>query len=67
MDKVVKIRTKYPTGTKIILQNMEGESKMPAGLKGTVNWVDDIGQIHVNWENGSFLAINPEVDSFYIE
>ncbi len=36
---------------------------MSYGLKGTVMSVDDIGQIHVNWENGSTLALTEE-DSF---
>ncbi len=38
---------------------------MPSGLKGKVCYVDDAGQIHVNWENGSSLAVLPEVDSFH--
>ena len=37
---------------------------MLPGLKGTVKHVDDIGQIHVRWENGSGLALNLDVDSF---
>lgn len=37
---------------------------MPAGLKGEVFLVDDIGQIHVQWENGSSLALNAQVDQF---
>ena len=37
---------------------------MPPGLKGKVDMVDDAGQIHVNWENGSSLALVPGVDSF---
>ena len=34
------------------------------GVCGTVVAVDDIGQLHVDWDNGSSLAINPEVDGF---
>jgi len=34
------------------------------GLKGTVTHVDDAGQIHMRWENGSSLALNVEVDTF---
>jgi hypothetical protein len=39
---------------------------MPTGLKGTVRFVDDIGQIHVSWENGRTLPLNTEVDSFHV-
>lgn len=61
-----RIREMYPEGTCIELHNMEGEdqSRMYYGLRGTVTGVDDIGQIHMHWENGSSLALNTEVDSF---
>lgn len=61
---VEKLREMYPEGTKIILQEMQGESQMSKGLKGTVTHVDDAGQIHMRWENGSSLALNVEVDTF---
>lgn len=61
---VEKLREIYPEGTKIILQEMQGESQMAKGLKGTVTYVDDAGQIHMRWENGSSLALNVEVDTF---
>ena len=41
------------------------ESGIWERLKGKVCYVDDAGQIHVNWENGSSLAVLPEVDSFH--
>lgn len=61
---VEKLREMYPEGTKIILQEMQGESQMPYGLKGTVTHVDDAGQIHMMWENRSTLALDVEVDTF---
>lgn len=61
---VEKIREMYPEGTQIILQEMRGESQMPYGLKGTVKFVDDAGQIHMRWENGSSLALNIDEDTF---
>lgn len=45
---------------------MEGEKTVPPGSKGTVDHVDDMGQIHMRWENGSSLALNVEVDQFDI-
>ena len=56
------LRKRYPAGTEVCLENMEGESRMPPGLKGKVVCVDDAGQIHVHWENGSSLALIPGVD-----
>ena len=63
-EKIEEIREKYPKGTKITLICMEGESQMKNGLTGTVEFVDDIGQIHVSWSNGSSLALNVDVDEF---
>lgn len=60
------LKEKYPQGTKVQLNYMKGESHMPFGLAGTVQFVDDAGQIHCHWENGSTLAVVPEVDSISI-
>lgn len=62
--KVNAIKKNYPQGTRIELDSMAGERQMPSGLQGTVEFVDDIGQIHVKWDNGSSLALVPEEDSF---
>lgn len=37
-----------------------------AGVCGTVEFVDDACQLHVKWDNGSTLALNPECDEFTI-
>lgn len=39
---------------------------MPSGLTGTVTMVDSIGQIHVNWDNGSSLALQTDKDRFTV-
>ncbi len=39
---------------------------VPMGTCGTVTHIDDINQIHVNWDNGSTLALVPEVDVFFV-
>lgn len=72
-ERLRKLRELYPKGTIVELkegmegeQNKEGKSTMPAGLRGKVTFVDDIGDIHVNWENGSTLAIVPTLDVFEI-
>ena len=53
-------------GTKVKLIYMHNESQLPSGLIGTVEFIDDANQIHVSWENGSSLALIPEVDQFEI-
>lgn len=65
-EEVKRIKEKYPKDTPVRLYSMEGENQMPFGMKGKVVSVDDIGQIHTAWENGSTLPLNPEMDQFDI-
>ncbi len=32
-------------------------TQLPPGVKGTVELVDDVGTLHVKWDNGSFLGL----------
>ena len=45
---------------------MKNEPQMHFGLTGTITLIDDIGQIHVNWNNGSRLAISNNDDIFIL-
>lgn len=65
-EEVKRIKKKYSRDTPVRLYSMKGEKQMPFGMEGKVLSVDDIGQIHVAWENGSMLALNPEEDQFDI-
>lgn len=51
------LRERYPEGTRVELVRMEDPQAPPVGTKGTVTAVDDIGTIHVKWDNGSSLGI----------
>lgn len=64
-NKIEMLRQRYPEGTMICLDHMEGEEGMDSGLKGKVSFVDDAGQIHMKWENGRTLPVIPGVDSFH--
>lgn len=63
--QVEAIRNNYPKGTIIVLDFMDDRQAPPSGTEGTVTHVDDIGQIHVAWSNGSGLALIPGEDSFH--
>ena len=65
-EEIARLKEKYSKGTPIRLYNMAGETSVPPGSKGIVDHVDDIGQIHMKWENGSCLALNVEEDRFDI-
>ena len=46
-EKVARLREQYPAGTRICLNSMDGEAGMPQGLEGTVQYVDDAGQLGI--------------------
>ena len=59
------LRDMYPPGTRVECLCMnEPFAPVPSGTKGTVFYVDDMAQIHVNWDNRSSLALNRDEDSF---
>ena len=57
----------YPKGTRIELISMEDPySPIEPGTKGTVVLVDDMGTIHMEWDNGRTLGLIPGEDSFKV-
>ena len=65
-EDIKAIKEKYVTGTKIRLIKMYDLQAVQPDTIGTVANVDDAGQIHMKWENGSSLALNVGVDKFEI-
>ena len=63
-EPVERLRQQYPVGTRITLNHMDDPQAPPPGTKGTVVYVDDMGQIGVKWDNGSALSLIPGEDSF---
>ena len=62
-----KLREKYPVGTVVVLDRMDDFQSPPVGTVGEVTYIDDIGSIHVSWQNGSSLALIPDEDEFHIK
>ena len=61
------IREQYPPGTRIRLNSMEDPyAPIAPGTEGEVDFVDDIGTIHMKWDNGRALGIVPGEDSFSV-
>lgn len=53
-----RLRKEYPIGSRVELVYMNDAYRdLEAGLQGTVTDVDDVGTIHVNWDNGSCLGV----------
>ena len=62
-DEIAQLRLNYPPGSRIELIHMEDNWAVPEGTCGTVEIVDDAGQIHGTWGG---CAIVPEIDDFII-
>jgi hypothetical protein len=60
-----RYKENYPPGTRVMLLSMEDPwAPVPSGTRGTVEVVDDIGQLHMKWDNSRTLALVPREDSF---
>ena len=54
---VERVRSEYPEGTRVILEEMDDVQAPPIGTMGTVKAVDDTASLIVDWDNGSGLNV----------
>lgn len=52
-----RIKENYPVGCRVVLDKMDDKQAPSVGTHGTVMFVDAIGTVHVNWDNGSSLGV----------
>lgn len=45
-----------------LISTTDKGTKLKGGDKGTVRMVDSLGTVHVDWDNGSTLGIEPGKD-----
>ena len=66
-EQAKRIKDMYPAGTRIeLLTIMDDIQGVEAGMKGTVTKVDDLGTIHMRWDNGRGLGLIPGEDQFKV-
>lgn len=53
-------------GKRVRLISCDDPWPPPAGTLGTVTSVDDVGTVHVKWDNGSRLGMVPGVDHWEV-
>lgn len=61
------LKEQYPVGTRIMLKQMDNVQAPPFGTLGTVQGVDAIGSILVQWDNGSTLSVTEADEVIKIE
>lgn len=61
-----EVRRQYPEGQRVRLisygydphsDSHDDNRSVPPGTEGDVEWVDDAGTVHVNWDNGRSLGV----------
>ena len=63
---VAMIKNAHPTGTRVRLHYMDDARAVEPGEEGTVRLVDDMGTIHVDWDNGRRLGLIFGQDEFEV-
>ena len=61
-ETVEQYRREYPVGCRVELVSMDDFQAPPIGTFGTVQGVDDAGNLLVRWDNGSGLNVILGVD-----
>ena len=65
VDEIKYYKKTFKPKTRVRMLSMFAENyPVPYGTCGTVWCVDDLGTIHVEWDNGQTLGICPNVDKF---
>ena len=64
--RIEELRKTYPEGTKLRLISMDDKQAPQPGTIGTVDFIDDVGTIHMRWKTGSSLGLIPGTDMFEV-
>ncbi len=61
------LREQYPAGYRVRLSKMRNNpAPIAPGSMGTLDYIDDAGQFHINWDDGRTLALEIGADRFRI-
>ena len=61
------LREQFPPGTRVRLESeMNDPQPIPTGMTGTVQGIDDAGQLLMKWDNGRGRSLVPGEDDFSV-
>ena len=61
-----ELRKSYPPGTRLEILHMEDPQPVEDGMRGVIEHIDDQANMHMKWDNGRGIAVDPEIDTFRI-
>ena len=61
-EKLEAYRKEYPIGCRVELVSMNDFQAPPKGTQGTVEGIDDAGNLLVQWDNGCGLNVILDID-----
>ena len=66
-EQVAQIKEEYPIGTKLKLIAMKyPQPTVPSGAVGEVVYIDNIGTLKIQWDNGRTFGIVVTDDKFEV-
>jgi hypothetical protein len=64
-EQVERVRQSYPQGTRIKVASISDPySKLTAGSRGTVDFVDDTGSLFCVFDNGEHIGLLYGIDGY---
>jgi hypothetical protein len=62
-----ELAMKWPKGSRVeLVHTSDPYTNLQPGDRGTVVFVDDLGTLFVNWDNGSSLGMVPGQDQYRV-
>mgnify|MGYP002715826854 CR=1 FL=1 len=66
-EQINLLKKHYPVGTRIeLVEEVDVNSTLEQGEKGTITRVDSLGYIHINWDSGISGVLLYGIDDFNV-
>lgn len=65
-DRLLWIREQFKQGSTVTLKEQQGEG-LPAGSKGKIKYIDNVGTVFIKWSNGMTLGMPADENLYDIQ